>query len=140
MRRYLFLLLPLLLSLTACVPSREEADGKLAIACQASVKATFSDPKENITVQKASYAFQQSYDGAKLRVVTLNAQYIYGDAAPDDKVYTCSYTEAWSLFAYLPEFYNLQKDTDKFGNFNGSVVGDTTILMKITEANDKVLQ
>ncbi len=135
--RYLFLLLPLLL-LTACVPSREEADGKLAIACQAAVKATFADPKESITVKKASYAFQQSYDGAKLRVVTLNAQYIYGDSS-DDKTYTCSYTEAWSLFAYLPEFYNMQKDEQQFGNVNGTIIGDTNVLLKITEADEKVL-
>ncbi len=53
-------------------------------------------------------------------VVTLKAQYIYGDSQPYDKTYTCSYTEEWSPFSYLPEFYNLQRDDQKYGNVNGS--------------------
>jgi len=136
MRRFL-LLLPLLL-LTACVPSREEADSKLADACQAEIKATL-DAKESITVGKASYAFAKSYDGAGLRVVTLDAKYTSGDNEPENKTYTCSYTEEWSFFSYLPEFYNLQKGDEKFGNVNGTITGDTNILVKINDATENVL-
>jgi hypothetical protein len=137
MRRYLFLLL--IIGLTACVPSREQADSKLAIACQAAVKATFADPKESIAVKSASYSSTKSYDSAKLRVVTLQAQYTYGDSQPDDKTYTCSYTEEWSLFSYLPEFYNMQMGDQKYGNFNGLITGDTSILLKINDAMQQSL-
>jgi hypothetical protein len=141
MRRPLFMISALLLclSLTACVPSRGDADRKLAVACQAAIKATFTDPKDNIAVQTASFDFQKSYDGAKLRVVTLKAKYTYGDSEPDDKTYTCSYTEEWSLFSYLPEFYNLQRDDQTYGNVNGEIMGDTNTLIKINDALQKTL-
>lgn len=139
--RRLFLFLPLLLSLglTGCAPSRGAADSKLAVACEASIKAVFTDPKEHIEVEKASFSFVKSYDGLKLRTVTLNAKYTYGDSQPDDKTYTCAYSEEWSLISWLPEFYNLEKDTDKYGNFNGSILGDPAVLAKISEANEKIL-
>lgn len=137
MRRYMFLLLPLLL--TACAPTREDADKKLAIACQAAIKETFSDPKDHIEVQKVSFSSDKSYEGARLRIVTLKAQYTYGDSPPFDKTYLCAYTEEWSLFSYLPEFYNLQRDDQKYGNFDGAITGDTNTLMKINDATQKAL-
>lgn len=136
--RYLFLI-PLFL-LTACAPSRDAADSKLAGACVAAVKATFADPKENITVKNASYASQKAYDGSRLRAITLTAAYTYGDSEPEDKTYICTYTEEWSLFSWLPEFYSLQKGEDKFGNFNGNVTGDPGVLAKINAASDKALR
>ena len=138
MRRYLFLMLPLLL-LAACAPPRNAADSKLAVACEASVKAVFKDPKENISIKHASYASQKAYDGVKLRVVTLEAAYTYGTGEPETKTYICSYTEEWTPFSWLPEFYSLQMGEEKFGNINGSVLGETDVLLKITEANHKAL-
>jgi hypothetical protein len=135
--RYLFLM-PLLL-LTACAPSRDDADKKLGSACEASVKASFTDPKENITAKNASYSFEKSHEDARLRVVTLTAGYTYGDSFPDEKTYTCTYHETWSLFSWLPEFHNLQRGDEKFGNFDGTLHGDTLILAKITGANAKAL-
>ena len=135
--RYFFLV-PLLL-LTACAPSRNAADTKLAAACLASVKASFADDKENVTPKSATYSSDKAYDGSRLRVVTLKAAYTYGASEPEDKTYICTYTEEWSLFSWLPEFYYLQKDTEKIGNVNGTVTGDPEVIAKITEANDRVL-
>jgi hypothetical protein len=137
MRRWL-LLLPLLF-LSACAPSRDTADSKLAAACAAGVKATFTDEKENITAKDFSFAFQKAYDGSRLRIVTLKADYTYGTSDPEPKTYTCAYAEEWSLFSWLPEFYNLQRDNDKFGNFGGAIVGDPVILAKISDVSDKAL-
>jgi hypothetical protein len=136
---FLFLSLLLPLGLTGCAPSRAAADSKLAVACEASIKAVFADPKENIEVEKATFKFVKSYEDLKLRVVTLKAKYTYGDSQPDDKTYTCSYAEDWSLISWLPQFYNLEKEGDKYGNFNGSILGDPAVLIKINEANTKVL-
>ena len=140
MRYYMPLLLMFAsFTLASCAPSRERADIMLAVACEASVKATFTDPKDHIEVKKATFAPQKAYDGARLRVVTLKAQYTYGESQPDDKTYTCAYTEEWSLLSYLPEFYNMQKGDEQYGNFNGTIVGDTAVLMKINDANQKSL-
>jgi hypothetical protein len=138
-RPFLMLLLFLSLGVTACVPSREQADRKLSIACENSIMATFTDPKDHIEVQKSDYGFDKSYDGAKLRVVTLKAKYTYGDSTPADKTYICTYAEEWSLFGYLPEFYNLQRDDLKYGNVDGVITGDTNTLIKINDATQKAL-
>jgi hypothetical protein len=138
-RPFLMLLLFLSLGVTACVPSREQADRKLSVACTSSITATFTDPKDHMDVQKAYYGFEKSYDGAKLRVVTLKAKYTYGNSPPEDKTYICTYTEEWSLFSYLPEFYNLQRDDLKYGNFEGLITGDTNTLIKINDATQKAL-
>jgi len=142
MRRFL-LLIPLvflpLIFLGGCAPSRDTADSKLAAACVAEVKASFADEKENVTAKDSSFAFQKAYDGARLRVVTLKADYTYGTGDPEHKTYTCAYAEEWSLFSWLPEFYNLQRDNDKFGNFGGTLQGDPAILTRISDASDKAL-
>ena len=91
-------------------------------------------------MKHASYASQKTYDGVKLRVVTLEAAYTYGASEPETKTYTCSYTEEWTPFSWLPEFYSLQKGEEKFGNIDGAVIGETDVLLKITEANNKVLR
>ena len=142
MHRYSFRLIFLLLSLglTACAPSRQEADSKLAAACGDSIKATFQDPKEHITIQNASFSFEKSYDDVRLRAVTLQAQYTYGDSEPEKKTYLCRYNEEWSLFSYLPEFYNLERDDVKFGNYGGTIAGDTNVLLQITQSNQKILK
>ncbi len=142
MRHYLYLLffitfLPLIL--TACAPTREDADSKLAAACEASIKDTFTDPKNHIAVQNASFSFKKSSEDLRLRVVTLKAKYNYGNSEPDDKTYVCAYTEEWSLFSWLPEFYNLQNDDDKYGNFDGNILGDPTVLLKIATDMQDIL-
>jgi hypothetical protein len=139
MRPSLPLALFFTLSLTACTPSREVADTKLGAACKDSLIATFQDEKERLEVQEITYDFKKAYDGARLRQVTVHGQYFYGDSEPDNKAYTCNYSEEWTLFSYLPEFYNLQRDTVKVGNFGGVITGDTTLLLKITEITHKNL-
>lgn len=141
MKRFLVLVmactLPLLLA--ACVPTREEADEKLGAACADAIAATFTDEKDHIEVQDTSYGFAKSSDSNRLREVTLKADYTYGDSEPDSKTYVCRYSEEWTLFSYLPAFYNLQRDDLKIGNFDGTIQGDTALLLKINDITGKHL-
>lgn len=135
-----FILLPFLLLLAACAPSRGDADMKLGAACVNAINATYTDSKDHFELQKTSFAFEKSYDGLRLRAVTLKGEYTYGASQPEEKTYTCRFTEEWSLFSYLPEFYNLERDNEKAGNFMGTVSGDTQLLLKITEEVQKALR
>lgn len=142
MRRYIALLsaLPFIAALAACAPTREEADDNLGKACVESLRATFTDEKEHFEAQDIVYAFKNSYDGVRLRIVTVEGHYTYGESEPYPKTYTCTYTEDWTFFSYIPAFYNLERDGQKFGNVNGSIVGDAATLLRINEAAAKHLR
>jgi hypothetical protein len=141
MRRYTRLIFPLFLSLAVagCAPSRGAADKKLAAACEAAVKVTFSGTADQISNAKASFSFEKSHDGRQLRVVALSVKHSHDGGTPEDKTYTCAYAENWTFFSYLPEFYNLERDGQKYGNFDGMLLGDMLTMTKIVEASSKVL-
>jgi len=140
MSRYFILMTFMILSLTAisCAPSREVADKKLAVACEGSIKALY-EKNDRIDIQKTSFISKKGYDNVSLRIVKLDAKFIRYGGIIQEKTWTCSYKEQWSIFGYMPEFYSLEKDGARYGNFDGKIVGDFEALMKINMETEKVL-
>ena len=138
MRRSLLITALLVSSLTlvSCAPSRDDADKKLAKVCLASIKG-LSDPDDQFDVQKTTFLSGKSHDGLDTRTVTLNTHFIHAHGVMVEKDYSCTYKEQWSMFGYMPEFYNLEKDGQKIGNVNGSIQGDTDSIMKINNATEQ---
>ncbi len=140
MSRYFILITFMILSLTAtsCVPSREVADKKLASACEGSIKILY-EQNDKIDIQKTSFLSRKGHDNVSLRIVKLDANFVRSDGIIQEKTWTCSYKEQWSIFGYMPEFYSLEKDGMRYGNFDGKIVGDFEALMKINIETEKAL-
>lgn len=140
MRKFLIVMTVFLASAIAasCTPSRDAADKKLATACLGSVQA-LSGPEDLIDVQTTAFKSEKNQDGASLRTVRMHVNFVKDHGAIQEKDYTCAYKEQWTFFAYMAEFYSLEKDSDKYGNFDGHILGDVTDLMKINQATEKAL-
>ncbi|MCK5554981.1 MAG: hypothetical protein KAI76_01975 [Alphaproteobacteria bacterium] len=140
MSRYFILITFMILSLTAtsCAPSREVADKKLASACEGSIKILY-EQNDRIDIQKTSFMSEKGHDNVSLRIVKLDANFVRYCGTVQKKTWTCSYKEQWSIFGYMPEFYNLEKDDARYGNFDGKIVGDFEALMKINIATEEAL-
>ena len=140
MKKFLILFSVFSFSLTvaACVPSRVDEDKKLMQACQESVKAV-ADAADQFDFKKSSFKSGKGQAGVDLRIVSLTAVVIHDHGAEMEETPTCSYKEEWGLMNYRAEFYNLERNGAQYGNFDGHALGDPAALVKITEANDKVL-
>ncbi|MFH1158605.1 MAG: hypothetical protein V1721_06960 [Pseudomonadota bacterium] len=140
MSRYFILMTALFLSLaaTSCAPSRERADKKLAAACEGSIRSLY-EQNDRIDIRKTSFLSGKGHGDVSLRIVKLDADFARNGGIVQEKTWTCSYKEQWSLFGYMPEFYNLEKDGARYGNFDGKIVGDFADLMKINAATEKSL-
>lgn len=140
MSRYFILItfMILLLTATSCAPSREVADKKLASACEGSIKILY-EQNDKIDIQKTSFLSRKGHDNVSLRIVKLDANFVRSDGIIQEKTWTCSYKEQWSIFGYMPEFYSLEKDGMRYGNFDGKIVGDFEALMKINIETEKAL-
>ncbi|MCK4945265.1 MAG: hypothetical protein KAS59_03275 [Alphaproteobacteria bacterium] len=140
MSRYFILItfMILLLTATSCAPSREVADKKLASACEGSIKILY-EQNDKIDIQKTSFLSRKGHDNVSLRIVKLDANFVRSDGIIQEKTWTCSYKEQWSIFGYMPEFYSLEKDGMRYGNFDGKIVGDFEALMKINIATEEAL-
>ncbi len=139
-RRFLPML-PVFILLSACAPSREEADAKLADACLAAVQAVSGNNVE-IFIDKKSFASDTAADHTKLRVVVLESRISVDKSAYSQRRFSCTFEENVSAFglAYSARFYNLDLDNGmKYGNINGVVTGDFNDIARIAHAVDDVL-
>lgn len=140
MRRHFFLMTVLfcLLAVAACKPDRKQTDLKLAAGCQDSIRA-LSEPVDQIDFKKSSFKSEKSHDGLLLRTVTLDAHFIHDHGMMVEKTYTCTYNEVSDLFGYKAEFYRLEKDGNKYGNYNGQALGELEDLLKINHSLEATL-
>jgi hypothetical protein len=118
--------------LTGCGPSRKAADQKLSGACLAAVKA-ISDSGDTIELQNATFGSEKQGD-IDLRTVVLDAQFSHDRGIISEKTYTCTFEEHSGVFGYKPEFYSMEKDGQKYGNFDGTIQGDLDTMTRINNA------
>lgn len=143
MKKYVFLL-PVffaLITVSACAkPDRAAADKKFTTACVAALKVISSEGAE-FEVTKSVYSdVKDSRSGDTLREVLLTARYYAGDGDIDVNTYTCRFQEHVTWKGYYAEFFNLEADGRKYGNFDGTVEGDYADMININDAVDKVLK
>ncbi len=134
MRTYFIPVIVLLtLSLSACAPPRAEMDKKLAKACVSAIQA-LSDATDLIEIQKTVFKNGKAPENVILRTVKLDVYFTRNQGVMVEKKYTCSYKENLSMFGAAPGFYSLEKDGEKYGNFDGEILGGIDTLQKIHTA------
>lgn len=123
------------LTLSACV-TREQADAKLAEACQAGAEAFMEEGYEIKDIASTEF----SGDGTDNRTVTMNVLETDGWANLD-KVYSCVFKEQFSFGNTAHNATILKLDTgDKVvGQTETGLVGTMEDFSKLVEASEKVL-
>ncbi len=120
------------LMLGACV-SREQADHRLARACEAGIHALLPEGEDIGTVTGSK--FTASAEGQDIRHVSLKIERQDG-WIEDDVVYECAFQESFGLFKtqFTASLYNLKMGDQAYGRFGHEILGDATDFIKLTEA------
>ncbi len=135
------LVFTLILTISACAPSREEADKKLLKACKAAVEAVSPNKEVIHKILSQKFENKKSHDGLDLRVVTIEGKVTIGNSAYRRKTYRCSFEEKKGVFGigYSADFWLLDRNGRMYGNVDGTIVGDFNDNLKINEAVSKIL-
>ena len=132
MKKYMFLLMTLSL-LSACGDARGEKDKKLAMGCQAGLKALLSQDKYDRQIDVVSgKSFSNETDGRRvtLKVTTKNKQYGY----PKDESFNCLFAETSNVLGYKAEVQQINIGDDTFGKKDGQILGDMNDFLELTGA------
>ena len=119
--------------LTACGDGRDAKDRKLAMGCQAGLKALLDQQKFDRQIDKVkSTSFTSEPDGrrVKLEVVTKNKEYGY----EKDEHFNCLFAEASNILGYKAEVQQINIDENVFGKQGGEIKGDMNDFLNITGA------
>ena len=138
MRAHWLPVLTVVLSLAACAPERAEADKKLSSACEAAIRA-LAGPGAQIEIRTTAFEKGTGVENVPLRIVKFTTLLVQDHGEVQGKSYTCSFKEQWHMFGVAQEFYSLEKDQEKYGNFDGHIEGDILELQKINDAVSKNL-
>lgn len=127
------------LGLAACgKPDRKTADQNLLRACETIVKTLYA-PEDSLEIQEKSFSDDKSHDGLELRKVHFMAHYVRNGGYIEAKEYNCWFEERVGFMGYLPKFFRLEKDGERYGNFGGTVEGDYSELLKIQQVSEDIL-
>ncbi len=126
------------LALTGCV-SREQADAKLAKACEAGIRALLPEGETDIGTVTGS-TFTASVEGQDMRHVSLKIEHQDG-WIEEGTVYECTFQESFGPFKnnFTASLYNLKVGENSYGKFGHEILGDAQDFMKLTEAIRKSL-
>lgn len=134
------ILLMVLLVLTGCV-SRQQADTKLAAACQAAVEVFLPEGTTVKTIKDKKY--KNGVHGNGYRDVTLSA--VETDGWADiDKTYNCTFEERFGPLGlnYTASFYGLSFDDRSYGKIgdDNTIKGEIADIVKINQAVESAMQ
>lgn len=132
MRNYVFLLLAVSV-LSGCGDNREAKDRKLALGCQAGIKALLAEEKYDRQIDKVTgKKFTSEADGRRviLKAVTKNKEFGY----PKDESFDCLFSETSNFFGYKAEVQQLNIGEDVFGKKDGQIIGDMNDFLALTGA------
>lgn len=132
----LFIALFLMPVVTACGPSAGAIDKKLAKACEESVKIFLAET-DRLEVKKSSFSSDKGFNNLPLRIVKLDTHLAHENEAPQEKTYTCSYSQQLTMLDKGVEFYSMEMGGSRYGNFDGHIEGEMTDLLKIAEVTRK---
>jgi len=136
LNRFIFLNLFCLILLTGCV-SREQADAKLAKACQAAVDVFLEDSKiDHIYDSK----FSASPIGTDFRHVIISTIIVDGWIEIESD-FECVFQESFGLFnsGYAPAIEQVRVDDILIGRSGGEILGNPDDFVKLTDAVRKSL-
>lgn len=124
-------------ALTGCV-SREQADAKLAKACEAGVMALLPEGQDIGKV--AGSTFTASVEGQGMRHVALKFEHQDG-WIEESTVYECTFEESFGPMKnnFTASLYNLKMGEQSYGKFGNEILGDAQDFMKLTDAIRKAL-
>jgi hypothetical protein len=124
-------------ALTGCV-SREQADAKLAKACEAGIMALL--PEGTNVGKVAGSTFTASAEGQGLRHVALKLEHQDG-WIEEDTVYECTFEESFGPMKnnFTASLYNLKMGEQSYGKFGNEILGDAQDFIKLTDAIRKSL-
>lgn len=141
MKKTLFksvLVLGAVAALSGCV-SREQADEKLAKACQAGISVLLPDDQ---TIDKIAHSeFSPATEGTTFRHVTIYAT-LNNDWLEEEHKYQCVFDESFGIFhtSYTAAIEKLAPgDGRVFGQAGGQILGDANDWLKITNATREAM-
>lgn len=132
MKKYVFFLITVSV-LSGCGDNREAKDRKLALGCQAGLKALFAQEKYDRQIDKVtSKKFSNEAEGRRvvLQASTKNKQYGY----PKNESFNCLFAETSNMLGYKAEVQQINIDEDVFGKKDGQILGDMNDFLKLTGA------
>ena len=142
MRHFISLALIIILGLglAGCgKPDRKTADIKLLDACVAAVKILYS-PEDTFDIKEKSFSKDKEKNGLELRKVHVMAHYVQNGGYIQMKEYNCWFEEVSGFMGFSQKFHRLEKDGQRFGNFDGTMEGDFQDLLKIQDAMEVILR
>ncbi|MBI4031473.1 MAG: hypothetical protein HY370_07320 [Proteobacteria bacterium] len=118
--------------------SREQADEKLARACEAGVNLFLPEGQEVDRIVKKE--FTPSPIGPDFRHVTLTA-FVKGDWLEQEHKYECDFQESFGFMGggYTASIERLDAEGTVIGRAGGAILGDAQDFIKLTEAIRKAL-
>lgn len=136
----LALVATLCLGLAACgKPDRKTADKKLLKACELAIKSLYQ-PEDTFDIKEKNFSNDKSHEGVELRKVHFMAYYVQNGGAIQEKHYYCWFEETIGFMGYLPKFYRLDRDGEKYGNYDGEIMGDYSELLKLQQVVEDALK
>ncbi|PZP56172.1 MAG: hypothetical protein DI586_04615 [Micavibrio aeruginosavorus] len=138
MRKYLVCLLAISL-LSACGDGRGEKDKKLALGCQAGLKALLAQDKFDRQIDKVtSRKFKDESEGRRvtLKATTKNKQFGY----EKDESFNCLFAETSNILGWKAEVQQLNIGEDVFGKKDGQIIGDMNDFLELTGAVEAAMK